>query len=601
MPMILRASRHTPIAALEDAAGTLADVAACFAAQIGGLWTQVHGQHMPITTATAEFVLEVTRIHRDRRRAGGPTHHIPLIARPGQAPVGACTLRIVPNEPGEAAFDLRASLDAPLFKLDPDTLLALTGAVADAMAADEACLRPKAWASGPASWAVLTRAAAASRGGVSRRCGRGLLVVLHDGAPTDQTSEAKRRSEAELSRVLGDTEVRAGDATMTLAVDSAGTPLPPQGPSAPFQPVIAVQHSTFLAPSRPALAGTALSLDIPRGLALPFAKSTGDQPARPPLTLAPVNRAPAAEPRISTGTAFGTEAPRAPATPFHAVEPNGHGFDLNRYVDLVAAREEPGAAMSDVFQQFGIDAARNAQIEAYWTLQFSKQGLLAQGLPRLVTRAKLALAARRTGTAAAGVRSSSSPGLPRAPASLTGTVAASDPRRGPALPFERSRETEPRVGTPAVERHPGSPVVHAPAAMSGTLPVGDHSLRPSMPFAAPRAGDAPAFARGAPLPGVQLTPPVGPPLGASMLHGANPLVVPDLSLADYAALRAHLMVQGEEDPETWKRFGVTSPAVKQALQDHFSARFRQDPAAQAQFVDRLRTLVAELRSRATGR
>jgi hypothetical protein len=115
--------------------------------------------------------------------------------------------------------------------------------------------------------------------------------------------------------------------------------------------------------------------------------------------------------------------------------------------------------------------------------------------------------------------------------------------------------------------------------MSGTLPVGDHAHRPFMPFAAPRAGDAPAFA--ASLPGVQ--------------------VVPELSLADYAALRAHLMVRGEDDPETWKHFGVTSPAVKQALQDHFSARFRQDPAAQAQFVDRLRTLVAELRSRATGR
>lgn len=524
--MILRALRHTPIATLEDAAFALAGVAGCFADQIGRLWTEIYGRAVWIDTATAEFVLEVTRIHRDRRRTGGPTHHIPLIARPGQAPVGACTLRIVPNEPGEAAFDLRASLDAPLFKLDPDTLLALTGAVADAMAADEACLRPEAWASGPASWAVLTRAAAASRGGVSRRCGRGILVVLHDGAPTDQTSEAKRRSEAELSRVLRDTEVRAGDATTTLAVASTETPSAPPGPSALFPPVIAVQHSTLLVPSRPALAGTALSLDIPRGLALPFAKSTGDQPAPPPPTLPSVNRAPAAEPRISTGTAFGAEAPRAPATPFQAVEPDGHGFDLNRYVDLVAAREETGAAMADVFQQFGIDAARNARIDAYWALEFSKQGLLAQGLPYLVTKAKLALAAHRTGTAAPGVRPASSPDLPRAAASMTGTVTASD-----------------------------------------------HSHRPSMPFAATRAGEAPAFARAAPLPGVQVVPPVGPPPGARMPHGANPIVVPDLSLADYAALRAHLMVQGEEDPETWKHFGVTSPAVKQALQDHFSARY----------------------------
>ena len=56
--------------------------------------------------------------------------------------------------------------------------------------------------------------------------------------------------------------------------------------------------------------------------------------------------------------------------------------------------------MTDVFQRFGIDAERNAQIDAYWVLQFSKQGLLAQGLPYLVSKAKLALAARRTGAAA---------------------------------------------------------------------------------------------------------------------------------------------------------------------------------------------------------
>ncbi|MEP7121282.1 MAG: hypothetical protein ABJE95_10250 [Byssovorax sp.] len=563
--MILRTLRYTPIATLEEAAFTLAVVATCFADRIGGVWTQVHGQHVSITTATAGFVLEVSRIHPDRRRAGGPTHHVPLVARPGQSPIGACTIRVVPNEPGGAAFVLRASLEAPLFNLDPETLLALTGAVADAMTADETCLRPEAWATGPGSWAVLVRAAAGLRGGVTRRCSRGILVILHDGAPTDQTSEAKGRSEAELSRVLGNTEVRAGDEAIPLAVASAAMPwAPPPGPLAHAPPVIAVQHSTLLAPSRPALAGTALSLDIPRGLALPFAKSTGDQPAPPPPTLPGVSRAPAAEPRLSTGTAFGAEAPRAPATPFQAIEPDGHGFDLNRYVDLVAAREEPGAAMADVFEQFGIDAARDAQIEAYWALQFSKQGLLALGLPRLVTKAKLALAARRTGTAAS---------------------------------FEQSRETEPRAGTPAVELHAGAPVVRAPAAMTGTAAVSDHAYRPSIPFAATRAVDAPAFAHAAPLPGVQVT----PLPGARMPPGANPLVVPDLSLADYAALRAHLMVRGEEDPATWKQFGVTSPAVKQALQDHFAARFRQEPAKQAQFVDRLRTLVAELRARATGR
>jgi hypothetical protein len=52
--MISRALRHTPIATLEDAAGTLAGVAACFADRIGGSWTQAHGRHVSITAATAE-------------------------------------------------------------------------------------------------------------------------------------------------------------------------------------------------------------------------------------------------------------------------------------------------------------------------------------------------------------------------------------------------------------------------------------------------------------------------------------------------------------------------------------------------------------------
>ena len=141
-----------------------------------GAPTQIYGREVSIKPATAEFVLRATRIHPARRTTGGPAHYVPLLAQPSHR--SACAQfgsrreepatrpssgSLGPTAGWHAAFALRAALEAPLFKLDAESLLALSGAVADAMAADEVSLRPAAWANGPASWAVLARAAAASR------------------------------------------------------------------------------------------------------------------------------------------------------------------------------------------------------------------------------------------------------------------------------------------------------------------------------------------------------------------------------------------------------------------------------------------------------
>ena len=55
-------------------------------------------------------------------------------------------------------------------------------------------------------------------------------------------------------------------------------------------------------------------------------------------------------------------------------------------------------------------------------------------------------------------------------------------------------------------------------------------------------------------------------------------------------------VAREEDAETLKAFGVGSPLAKEALQARFAWLFKQDPAAQATFVELVRRLSTQLRA-----
>jgi hypothetical protein len=82
---------------------------------------------------------------------------------------------------------------------------------------------------------------------------------------------------------------------------------------------------------------------------------------------------------------------------------------------------------------------------------------------------------------------------------------------------------------------------------------------------------------------------------------SSPLVRSDLSVDQYALLRALLAVKGEDDQETWKQFGLTSAAEKNAVQASFAARFKQEPAVQARFVELVPRLIVQLRSGGTGR
>ena len=170
------------------------------------------------------------------------------------------------------------------------------------------------------------------------------------------------------------------------------------------------------------------------------------------------------------------------------------------------------------------------------------------------------------------------PALPRVnrpPPQLSGTSLALDLPIGPALPFAKSADDTLPVPPPkplspssAGDEPPPPPstlprVHKAPAHLSGTMRALDLPVAPALPFAKNAPGEPPA-----------------------------------LTLEEYAALRANLTVKGEEDPGTWKQFGIASHAMKEALQARFAARFRDDAEARDRFVALLQRMVSDLRAQA---
>ena len=187
------------------------------------------------------------------------------------------------------------------------------------------------------------------------------------------------------------------------------------------------------------------------------------------------------------------------------------------------------------------------------------------------------------------VRDSLSPNAPQ-------TVAAS-----PSPPPPRETPSAVTPATPSFLVARPLPTATSRRALASTVEGGDLPRGPALPFA-PAACDTPELSRKGVRPPSQLTgtvdggdAPQGPvlPFGPS----AAPPEGPELTLEQYAHLRAQLTVRGEEDAVTWGQFGIDSRAVKEALQARFAARFREDPAAQARFVDLVQWRLAELRAR----
>ena len=74
------------------------------------------------------------------------------------------------------------------------------------------------------------------------------------------------------------------------------------------------------------------------------------------------------------------------------------------------------------------------------------------------------------------------------------------------------------------------------------------------------------------------------------------LVVPVLTLEEYAELRARLTIFGEGDELTLKRFGVSSSEIREALRMQFNEQFQRDPSAQQRFLSAMQLAMARARS-----
>lgn len=82
----------------------------------------------------------------------------------------------------------------------------------------------------------------------------------------------------------------------------------------------------------------------------------------------------------------------------------------------------------------------------------------------------------------------------------------------------------------------------------------------------------------------------------SFVDELGSVVVPVLSLEEYADLRAELGILGEEDTATLQRFGVMTAAAHVALKSRFAEYFKRDPAVQTEFVEAVRQRIARLRA-----
>jgi hypothetical protein len=75
-----------------------------------------------------------------------------------------------------------------------------------------------------------------------------------------------------------------------------------------------------------------------------------------------------------------------------------------------------------------------------------------------------------------------------------------------------------------------------------------------------------------------------------------PLVVPEMSLDDYADLRAQLAFYGEDDKETLKRFSLLDPQAREVLRRRFAEMFRANAGLRETFVAEMNVRLAQLRA-----
>ncbi|WP_437672880.1 hypothetical protein [Sorangium sp. So ce131] len=360
----------------------------------------------------------------------------------------------------------------------------------------------------------------------------------------------------------------------------------PQGTAAAPPAPLPSAHPAPLPP------GTAQSLDIPRGPALPFAPADPDRPS--PLALpAPrasgpvVHRAPGA----LTGTAPLSEAARGPALPFpEASAPPGEATQrppvvpappaLTGTAPLSDVPRGPALPFPEASAPPGAALARPPVVQAPPALTGTAP------LADVASGPALPFAAADSGRPAASpplpwlppspvlpppspVLPSPSPVLP-SPSPVLPPPSSALPPPPPVLPPPPALPSPPRAARPVVHR--------APEALTGTSLRLDIPRGAALPFARePSGGTAAGAARPA-------TPAPGPP--------SPPLLLP---LEQHAALTLELVLDPGSTEEILRRYRL-SAADKERLDAHWTQRFAEDPPLWAQWHEAYRAHHARLLS-----
>ncbi len=148
------------------------------------------------------------------------------------------------------------------------------------------------------------------------------------------------------------------------------------------------------------------------------------------------------------------------------------------------------------------------------------------------------------------------------------------PRSPVSLPFRRSLMRE--VFEESPEQPLMKPVV-PPRTASSETPLGAQAVDVDQTAMIPLAAIVPAGT-------------------GTFRDQLGSLVVPVLTLEEYAELRARLTIFGEGDELTLKRFGVSSSEIREALRMQFNEQFQRDPSAQQRFLSAMQLAMARARS-----
>ncbi len=259
---------------------------------------------------------------------------------------------------------------------------------------------------------------------------------------------------------------------------------------------------------------------------------------------------------------------------------------LERFASLRAAIEGKGDRDS-VLEAAGISKAEWIDLQAEWLTKLMDECIA--GETALAARYLNALDGESAAT----------------PAATT-----TDPKQPTALPSYLLQRPQSSAVAAPVLGVVASPVaaVGQPFDADATLPIPAPMLAmPALPFAAgaatpqaPQASEAAPEAR-PPDPGAGETALLPMMELTSLTSGTfrdrlGAVVVPILSLDEYAEVRARLTVFGEDHVPTLARFGVASPEVGDALRARFADYFKRDPAAQARFLGAMQAAIVRVRA-----